>query len=254
MPAPPFGTASAYADSFPSPPPRQVTISAETCFNLSLFRDMVKQYRRLDDQIITRLNRASAQLRDQSRLSHPGPSSWTRGSSAREETSEGAEGMCFRMWGEMMAGWAHRQTLLSFCLQTLESSLDSKRPQGTSPSDERLAASPSNVSPNGRKERGWKEEEVLTNQLANEESVEAIIRKRTLDAFRSRCPFFTPHPNDSVGRGWWDLADNLVLSHVLVYPIMSRIAKGATAARVSQTYYEINDVCHAGYSYYTIRS
>ena len=64
-----------------------------------------------------------------------------------------------------------------------------------------------------------------TNQLANEESVEAIIRKRTLDgepkatwystqmlkrdtAFRSRCPFFTPHPNDSVGRGWWDLADS----------------------------------------------
>lgn len=38
MPAPPFGTASAYTDSFPSPPPRQVTISSETCFNLGVFK------------------------------------------------------------------------------------------------------------------------------------------------------------------------------------------------------------------------
>lgn len=136
MPVPPFGSASAYTDSFPSPPPRQVTISAETCFNLSLFKgesgsvrpvgsslgsfpcwrwrvrpsadmhcwgiDMVKQYRRLDDQIITRLNRASAQLRDQSRLSGSGPSSWSRGRGAGAETLDGAEGMCVRIWGEMM--------------------------------------------------------------------------------------------------------------------------------------------------------
>ena len=34
----PFGTASAYADSFPSPPPRQMTISSETCFNMNMFR------------------------------------------------------------------------------------------------------------------------------------------------------------------------------------------------------------------------
>ena len=38
MSPPPFGTASAYTDSFPAPPPRQVTISAETCYNLSLFK------------------------------------------------------------------------------------------------------------------------------------------------------------------------------------------------------------------------
>lgn len=38
MPAPPFGTASAYTDSFPAPPPKQVTVTAETCFNLGVFR------------------------------------------------------------------------------------------------------------------------------------------------------------------------------------------------------------------------
>lgn len=63
---------------------------------------MVKQYRRLDDQIITRLNRASAQLRDQSRVATPGPSSWSRGRVGGAESLDGAEGMCVRMWGEMM--------------------------------------------------------------------------------------------------------------------------------------------------------
>lgn len=35
---PPFGTASAYADAFPAPPPKTLTLGAETCFNLSVFR------------------------------------------------------------------------------------------------------------------------------------------------------------------------------------------------------------------------
>ncbi|RSH83857.1 hypothetical protein EHS25_005472 [Saitozyma podzolica] len=185
MPAPPFGTASAYSDSFPAPPPKQVTISAETCFNLSVFKDMVRQYRKLDDQVIIRLNRAAAQLRDQSRLA--GPSSWSSSSSASTPAMDGAEGMCAKMWHEMMAGWIHRQTMLSYCLSTVNASLESKRPE-TKGIDERLAASPSAAGPIQR-ERGWREEEVLANQLANEESIEAIIRKRTLDvAISPVCP------------------------------------------------------------------
>ncbi len=39
--------------------------------NSLILPDMVKQYRKLDDQIIVRLNRAAAQLRDQDRLSRP---------------------------------------------------------------------------------------------------------------------------------------------------------------------------------------
>jgi hypothetical protein len=38
MAPPPFGTASAYTDSFPAPPPRELTINAETCWNLGAFR------------------------------------------------------------------------------------------------------------------------------------------------------------------------------------------------------------------------
>lgn len=51
--------------------------------------EMVKQYRKLDDQIITRLNRAQAQFRDQSRA----------GSSSK---SGGPDTMCYNLWHEMM--------------------------------------------------------------------------------------------------------------------------------------------------------
>lgn len=116
----PFGTSSAYTDSFPAPPPKQITVNVETCFNLLQFKgesglsvqrassknrkiygallksadcvEMVKQYRKLDDQIITRLNRAQAQFRDQARA---GPSSST-------SRQNGPEAMCANLWREMM--------------------------------------------------------------------------------------------------------------------------------------------------------
>ncbi|WRT64864.1 uncharacterized protein IL334_001800 [Kwoniella shivajii] len=185
MPAPPFGTASAYTDSFPSAPPKQMTVTTETCYNLSVFRDIVRQYRKLDDQIIIRLNRAQAQLRDEDRLN---PNS---------NHMSGSEGMCARIWSEMMSGWAHRQTLLTFCSQTVQSSVEGKK---NVDADTPIVTGP-------KWERGIKEEEVLADQLASEESVEAIIRKRTLDAFKSRCPFFSPSPSDPSGKAWWDLAD-----------------------------------------------
>lgn len=34
----PFGSSSAYTDSFPAPPPKQITVNAETCFNLLQFK------------------------------------------------------------------------------------------------------------------------------------------------------------------------------------------------------------------------
>lgn len=48
--------------------------------------DLVRQYRKLDDQVVTRLNRAQAQLRDEARVG--------KGS--------GNEGMCAQMWSEIM--------------------------------------------------------------------------------------------------------------------------------------------------------
>lgn len=123
---------------------------------------MVKQYRKLDDQIITRLNRAQAQYRDQSRIA-----------SSSKVQGSGNEQMCSTLWFEMMcklplcffveltehaAGWAHRQTLLSYCIGTVKASAEDKRPMATG--DERLSALPSRTD-RDRRERGWREEEVL---------------------------------------------------------------------------------------------
>ncbi|RXK39044.1 hypothetical protein M231_03668 [Tremella mesenterica] len=193
--APPFGSASAYRDTFPSPPPKNVTVQAETCFNLGLFKDMVRQYRKLDDQIIVRLNRAQAEVRDRTRSRN------LAGRGLRR--IEGNEGMCAEMWSEMMSGWAHRQTLLSYCLETVNASLELRRSTiGSSSVNHRIEGSLP-----GYGGRGMKEEEVLADQLANEHSIEAIIRKRTHDAFRSRCPFFSP-PSDPISKAWWDLAQS----------------------------------------------
>jgi hypothetical protein len=123
---------------------------------------MVKQYRKLDDQIITRLNRAQAQYRDQSRIA-----------SSSKVQGSGNEQMCSTLWYEMMcklpwplcwtklnrsAGWAHRQTLLSYCIGTVKASAEDKRPMATG--DERLSALPSRTD-RDRRDRGWREEEVL---------------------------------------------------------------------------------------------
>lgn len=53
---------------------------------LLLSTDIVREYRKLDDQVVTRLNRAAAQLRDEERLGKGGS----------------PEGMCAQMWAEMM--------------------------------------------------------------------------------------------------------------------------------------------------------
>jgi hypothetical protein len=60
--------------------------------------DMVRQYRKFDDQVIVRLNRAAAQLRDQSRVAA------FSSSSDASDSMHGADGMCMKMWNEMMGG------------------------------------------------------------------------------------------------------------------------------------------------------
>ena len=62
-----------------------------------IWTDMVKQYRKLDDQIITRLNRAQAQLRDQSRIASSSSSRHTPSAPMSD-----AEAMCLRIWAEIM--------------------------------------------------------------------------------------------------------------------------------------------------------
>ena len=186
MPAPPFGTAAAYTDSFPSPPPPRVTISAETCFNLSVFKGTLRLV-----SLIHRLNARYGQTVSQAgRPSyHPpqsgectttrsgpswaiariwlvrGPASGDRrdGRDVREDVDRDngyvrANPGGPRCRSDLAAGWAHRQTLLSYCLNTVQSSIQAKR-KAQSGIEEKLVA-PAHV-PSGPWRRGVKEEEVL---------------------------------------------------------------------------------------------
>ncbi|KAL0949974.1 hypothetical protein HGRIS_009989 [Hohenbuehelia grisea] len=48
--------------------PQIVHVSRTTCHDLSLFKELLKEYRRLDDSIVMRINRTNAQFRDKDRL------------------------------------------------------------------------------------------------------------------------------------------------------------------------------------------
>jgi len=80
------------------------------------------------------------------------------------------------------AGWLHRQTLITYCQQTVDASLAAKR-AATAGVEDKLAAPPPRKAGvmGGVHERGIGEETVIVEQIANEASIEAIVRKRTLE-------------------------------------------------------------------------
>ncbi|TFK55694.1 hypothetical protein OE88DRAFT_1652118 [Heliocybe sulcata] len=51
----------------PSLTPQVVHVSPSTCHNLSLFKELLREYRKVDDSIGMRINRATAQFRDQNK-------------------------------------------------------------------------------------------------------------------------------------------------------------------------------------------
>ena len=73
----------------------------------------------------------------------------------------------FHVKADQVAGWAHRQTLLSYCIGTVKASTESLRPTSVvdarlSAVDEKLNAGPSRID-RDRRDRGWREAEVLVS-------------------------------------------------------------------------------------------
>jgi hypothetical protein len=65
-----------------------MTISPATCYNLSLFKDLLKEYRQLDDGINMCLNRTNAQFR-------------TNSGSATDASAQA----CAYFWQELVGEW-----------------------------------------------------------------------------------------------------------------------------------------------------
>ncbi|KAA1466492.1 hypothetical protein DENSPDRAFT_768460 [Dentipellis sp. KUC8613] len=172
----------------PSLKPQLIRVDASTCHDLSLFKDLLKEYRKLDDSITMRLNRTNAQFRDRDRLGAGG---------GKGNVQDQA---CAYLWKDLVENWKRRAEIIDYCVAVVNDSVESKQQFISEKQDDPKAQ---------RKMQGiLYEEEVKRNQVRNELTVERIVRQRSLDAFTSRCRYFTPPLSDVEARKWWDAAQS----------------------------------------------
>jgi len=145
----------------------------------------MKEYRKLDDSINMRLNRNLAAFRDRDRLGSGGKSNATLQDEA-----------CAYFWRELVATWKGRTEIVDYCVQVVDRDIalrrDILKEQDSSPDSERKI------------QATLFGDQVKLNQIHNELTVERIVRRRSLEAFRSRCRYFHPNPSDTETRKWWD--------------------------------------------------
>ncbi|KAF8477878.1 caffeine-induced death protein 2-domain-containing protein [Gautieria morchelliformis] len=171
------------------PSPQIVQVTESTCHNLTVFKDLMKEYRKLDDSVTMRLNRTLAQFRDRDRV---GPGSGATG--MQDE-------MCAYFWNQLVAGWKARTEIVQYCVNVVDSGMEQKRAA--------LEAQDTSMDEQTRRRRrdaALYAEEVKRNHIHNELTVERIVRLRSLEAFRSRCKYFEPPRTDAEARKWWDTA------------------------------------------------
>ncbi|ETW75710.1 hypothetical protein HETIRDRAFT_422381 [Heterobasidion irregulare TC 32-1] len=169
----------------PSLTPQIVHVSPSTCHNLSLFKELMKEYRRLDDTITMRLNRTNAQFRDRDRLGTGGKGS------VQDQT-------CMYIWKELVENWKRRTDVIEYCVGVVDQSMEQKR--------QALGEKVGDPVEQRKIQGDLFADEVKRNQVHNELSVEKIVRQRSLDAFSSRCRYFEPPLTDAEARKWWDEA------------------------------------------------
>ncbi|TFK75920.1 hypothetical protein BDN72DRAFT_867652 [Pluteus cervinus] len=167
----------------PSLTPHIVHVSPSTCHDLTLFKEILKEYRRLDDSIIMRLNRANANARDKARI---------------EDMRKGniQDRACLQVWRELIENWSRRTTLVNYCVSVVDQTLEEKRRAIKERSDDPRAQR--------KLQADMFADEVKRNHVHNELAVESIVMKRSLEAFKSRCPYFSPPTPDSEAEKLWD--------------------------------------------------
>ncbi|KIK06718.1 hypothetical protein K443DRAFT_674001 [Laccaria amethystina LaAM-08-1] len=168
----------------PSSRPQVVNVSPSTCHDLSLFKEILREYRKLDDTITMRLNRANAAMRDQER---------TQDGLGGENVQNQA---CAYLWRELVGNWRRRTQLVEYCANVVDEDLKEKRNVSQGQSNDPISWRKTQVA--------ILVNQVKRNQLHNELTVEAIIRKRSVDAFRSRCRYFVPPLTDAEARTMWN--------------------------------------------------
>ncbi|KIY48826.1 hypothetical protein FISHEDRAFT_72532 [Fistulina hepatica ATCC 64428] len=178
---PPLGSLAVQA---PSLNPK--IVSPSTCHNLSMFKELLNEYRKLDDTINMRINRANAAMRDQER------EGWVQNIVKGKPVEDQA---CELLWRELLANWKRRTTLVDYCISVVDDSLARK---------EQAMSTTTDPSQQRKIESAMYSEQVLRNQVRNQLTVENIVRQRSRQAFLSRCRYFVPPKTDEEARKMWD--------------------------------------------------
>ncbi|KAH7929436.1 hypothetical protein BV22DRAFT_1002723 [Leucogyrophana mollusca] len=187
MPSKPQQPLGSLAVQAPSLSPQLVHVSQSTCHNLSLFKDLLREYRRLDDTITMRLNRSNAQFRDRDRA----------GTAGKGNIQDQA---CAYIWKELVENWKRRTEIVDYCVGVVDQSMDEKR--------KALDGQEGDARAQRKTQAALFADEVKRSQVHNELSVEKIVRQRSLDAFQTRCRYFSPPTTDAEARKWWDTAQS----------------------------------------------
>ncbi|KAI0005072.1 caffeine-induced death protein 2-domain-containing protein [Russula compacta] len=173
--SPRLPTLGSLAVHSPSQSSQLVHVSPATCHNLSLFKELLKEYRKLDDAVTMRINRTTAQFRDRDRA----------GASRKGNVQESA---CAYLWQELVANWKRRAEIIDYCVKVVDEA-----------HQVRAARTHSSLSMGVTGEAKYR-------QVHNELAIEKIVRQRSIDAFVSRCRYFDPPHTDRDAREWWDEA------------------------------------------------
>ncbi|PWN26582.1 hypothetical protein BDZ90DRAFT_233186 [Jaminaea rosea] len=242
----------------PQTPESVKDLGPEVCYDVGAFRELMRQYRQLDDGVTTRLNRALARSRS-SGLTHspsllydPHSSSSPYLSPSNDKAQAQASqpparpsdlgtstygslppAACLELWRELTGYWRGRQEVIRFCTATVDANADLQRVReaaedvqrqrreaddsslldadaarvaGSSQSagGRRLQVSSSPTEPPSRS-RAETSEEALRRMLHNEETVDSIVRQRSLQAFKARCNLFRlPEGASGEEREFWN--------------------------------------------------
>ncbi|KAJ1972227.1 hypothetical protein H4R35_004794 [Dimargaris xerosporica] len=129
----------------------QQDITANTCRNLSHFKEYMKELRRLDDNIMIRLN----------------------------STNTHSAAACAELFERLSQAYIRREKAINYCLEVLDGQLTAKQ--------QALDHGMGNASARS----ALYADDTKRRMIANEFTVEDIVRERSLRVFRDRCRLFT---------------------------------------------------------------
>ncbi|KAG5652424.1 hypothetical protein H0H81_005020, partial [Sphagnurus paluster] len=120
---------------------------------------ILREYRRLDDTITMRMNRANAAMRDIDRIDN--------------KTGNIQDQACLNIWRELVGNWKRRTKLVDYCVLVVDQSLTEKR---------RILEDDGQDGAAKRKAQAeMYQKQVQRTQVHNELKVESIVRKRAIE-------------------------------------------------------------------------